>query len=233
MSQYIPPEFTITDENIIYDFMQSNAFATLLSYDNENDEIYNTAIPFLISKDNKTNKIILTGHMARKNPHINHIISSETKEKKKKMTVLFQGSHCYISPSFYNLNKNPLNVPTWNYMVVKASGYIQKYELDDVEMDIMLSKIVENNEKYFKDNNKVWELNSTTPLYRKMMFQSIIGFKIEIDTVLCKFKLSQNKNKEEYGNVIKGLKERETYLDNSMSLSISNNMIKYSPKSNL
>ena len=58
---YIPKDFKIEDEEIIYDFIEKNGFATLFS--KHNGEPYATHLPLILNKSENA----LYGHFARPN----------------------------------------------------------------------------------------------------------------------------------------------------------------------
>jgi len=57
--------------------------------------------------------------------------------------VVFQGPNRYISPSIY---VDPMNVPTWNYVVLQLSGRIELVE-DDYGIRAILEESVRKFEK--------------------------------------------------------------------------------------
>ena len=89
--------------------MAENAFATIITTD-ENNLPVATSLPFLVRQNN--DEIILQAHFAKANPQWKHL------EKNTQVLVIFQGPHCYVSPSWY---KSP-GVPTWDYVTVHAYG---------------------------------------------------------------------------------------------------------------
>ena len=109
---YIPKYFQIDDQDIIEDFIEKYSFATLFSQ--HNGEPYATHLPLLLNKDEQA----LYGHFARPNKQW------EDGEKQLILAV-FQGPHCYISPSWYETNRA---VPTWNYVSVHVYGKMEIIE---------------------------------------------------------------------------------------------------------
>src|SRR5690606_17105429 len=55
----------------------------------------------------------LLGHVARVNPMAERILAGTA------LTAVFTGPHAYVSPTWY---ASPRMVPTWNFVVVHASG---------------------------------------------------------------------------------------------------------------
>src|SRR6185503_6293653 len=92
----------------ILEFLQQNEFATVVAYDGEKP----TASHLLTEVVQEGENLFVNGHMAKANP------LWKTFEKNPEVLVIFQGSHTYISPTWYN----HINVPTWNYQAVHVYG---------------------------------------------------------------------------------------------------------------
>ncbi len=182
---YIPKYFKIEDERMILDFMEKNSFGLLLSV--SGDEVLNSQIPFLILKNN--NDLFLQGHVARENDQFE-------KSKGKKVSALFLGPHHYISPSWY---KSPSAVPTWDYAVVKATGIMEP--LDDTDT---LSQLRQLSKKF----DPSWEaLRKDKEQYYQKMMRELAAFKIKVDILEAKWKMSQNRPVEDLPEIMKQLRD--------------------------
>ena len=104
---FIPDTFREEDQDTLIQIMNENAFATLITTDESGLPVA-TPLPFLIALNEDT--IMLQAHMAQRNEQWKHL------ETNPKVLVIFQGPHCYISPSWY---KKP-GVPTWDYVTGHA-----------------------------------------------------------------------------------------------------------------
>ena len=85
---YVPKYFAIQDEEMKYEIMEQNSFATLFSQ--RNGEPYATHLPLLLNRETLT----LHGHFARPNEQWRDI-------RNQQVLAIFQGPHSYISPSWY------------------------------------------------------------------------------------------------------------------------------------
>jgi len=178
---YIPRNFLIDNSKEIYDFVEQNAFGQLIS--SVNGRIFSTHLPVLLSEDRK----YLLAHIARVNPQHKEIEDQE-------VLVSLEGPHGYISPSWY---LNP-GVPTWNYQAVHIYGQARVF--DDRER---LMNVVESlTTKYEKTFPEPW-----SPAYNEAMLNAIVGIELEITEVQCKFKLGQNRRKEDIESVVTKLRE--------------------------
>lgn len=138
-------------------------------------------LPFIVQQENS--KIVLYSHMARANELI----------KAKDVHVYFQGPDRYISPTIY---RNHQNVPTWNYAVVQIIGRTTFFE----DKNDLLNILNKSSDFFEKRNKSNWK-NNLSEESMNHMFKYIIGFKIEVEQVIPKFKLSQNREDQDYQGV--------------------------------
>jgi transcriptional regulator len=183
---YIPKEFEITNFELVWDFIQKHPFATLIS--NVKDSLEISHLP-LVPK--QTDDLFsLEGHIALANPH--HLFLRNS----TKLKLIFHGEHGYISSSVYS----HANVPTWNYQVVHIEGIVNK--LSDAELLSHLSDLVHLNEKD-RANPLTYDALDQSLITRYK--REIIGFRIEIKSFEASFKLSQNRNAEDFNAIVNDL----------------------------
>ena len=195
---YTPKPFSITDESEIHRFIEANAFGQLIS--TVNGRFTSTHMPFLLSDD----KSKLYGHMARQNPQWQHLSGQE-------VMITLEGAHDYISPNWY-LNKG---VPTWNYQAAHAYGNASIIDSNE-SLALVLKKLTE---KYESNFEKPW-----IPDYDPKMLNAIVGIEINITEIQCKYKLSQNKPREERENIASNLKQQGSMrLSESMTSELNRN----------
>ncbi len=168
---YTPELFKVEDLDSIYEIIEENSFAILTSQNGE--EISVTHLPLILDRE----KQILIGHFALQNNHPQEIQNG-------KVLVIFTGPHCYISPSWYE-TKNA--VPTWNYIAVHIHGTLKILE-DKSDLLQGLQKLVSKFEPN-AENFSLSEVNSET---LNRLSSGIVGFRIQIEKMEAKFKLSQN-----------------------------------------
>ena len=181
---YIPNYFRIDDVDTILDFIGKNGFALLLTSSGE--EVYNTQIPIMCNKEGE--KITLSGHMARENPHWKIA-------EGRKATVLFLGPHQYISPRWYTIEKS---VPTWDYMTVRMTGTFRSVAKNEA------NKILLELSEYY---DREWaQKRMDKEVYYQKMVDEIVAFRIEVNEVMGKWKLSQNRPLADRRQIIENLK---------------------------
>ena len=183
---YIPEYFRNEDRSCALAFMRSNAFAILVS--STEDGPFATHLPLVIRESE--DRLLLRGHVAKANPHWRHL------EEQARCLTIFHGPHAYISPSNYNTREV---VPTWNYAAVHVYGDARVFA-DAHELLGVLHELIPMFEPAYAQQ---WASLSET--YRNRMLSHIVGFEIAVTTIEAKFKLSQNRTREEQQNIIDSL----------------------------
>ncbi|MED4228951.1 FMN-binding negative transcriptional regulator [Neobacillus cucumis] len=189
---YIPKHFKIEDEDTIYDFIEKYSFGTLFSQ--HNGEPYATHLPLIFNKSENT----LYGHFARTN--------GQWKDaENQQVLAIFQGPHCYISPSWYESMKA---VPTWNYVSIHVYGKMEIIEDQKVIVDSLDDMV-----KKYESPTSPYHLSDVDPSFIEGMSKGIVAFKINITKIEAKAKLSQNHPVERQALIIKQL-ENTSHQDN-------------------
>ncbi|PLS04823.1 FMN-binding negative transcriptional regulator [Neobacillus cucumis] len=189
---YIPKHFKINDEGMIYDFMEKYSFATLFSQ--HKGEPCATHLPLILNKSDNA----LYGHFARPNEQWKDA-------ENQQVLVIFQGPHCYISPSWYETMKA---VPTWNYVSIHVYGKLEIIENQKVIFDSLNDMI-----KKYESPASPYNLIDVDPSFIEGMSKGIVAFRIIITKMEAKAKLSQNHPVERQELIIKQL-ENTSHQDN-------------------
>lgn len=186
---FIPAYYRNNDLSEIRSFIRKNSFATLITCGSEKPEA--THIPIeLIEQNNE--EAFLQGHISRANQQWKSF------SDKSSVLAIFQGPHSYVSSSWYN----HVNVPTWNYLAVHVYGKIKIIEGD--ELYLSLKDLVDRYETISEKPIKMEELPED--MMSKYMI-GIVGFRIAIEKIEGKWKLSQNRDKEDQQNIIRQLEK--------------------------
>lgn len=183
----------------IENFVRKNSFATLVSL--VDSRPWATHLPIELEK-NSSGEFVLRGHLSRANVQWKNFSAHEM------VLVIFQGSHHYISSSWYD----HINVPTWNYIAVHIYGKIRI--MNDEELLDSLKNLVDRYETISKNPVSV----ETMPhdFVQKEM-KGIAGFEISIEKMEGKWKMSQNRDDENYKNVIRELELLQTEEANAVA----------------
>ena len=193
---YVPKQFRNTDPSTINDFIRHHGFGILVSQ--TDSRLVATHIPLELSADETK----LTGHIARANPHWKSF------QNNSDVMVIFPGPHAYVSSSWYDHE----NVPTWNYIAVHVYGKIQIIEGD--ELYSALKQLVD---KYEKTSEYPVSIEKMSPEYVRQSIKGLVGFSIEITSTEAAYKLSQNRDKKNYNNIINELEKRGDHDSKSIA----------------
>src|SRR5262245_15355895 len=194
---FIPKLYREEDRAKILEFLKQNEFATLVTYNGEKP----TAGHLLMEVVEEGENLFVNGHMSKANP------LWKTFEKTPEVLVIFQGPHTYISPTWYN----HINVPTWNYQAVHVYGK-PRIVIDQEEFHTILSRLVA---KY--ENGTSYRLESLPPDFVVDHMKGIVGFQIEVTRLEANYKLSQNRDDEDYQNIVQRLHEREDEMSHGVA----------------
>jgi transcriptional regulator len=190
---YDLPYFKEDDMQVIREFIESHPFAFLMAA-NAQGLPQATQIPVFLEED--VDKKVLRGHIMRNTEHHKALLENPN------VLVVFTGPHCYVSATWYT---NPSQGSTWNYMSVHARGKIRF--LDEQALIDVLRKT----SLYFENNNTDAPTiyDNLPPAYTQRMIKAIVPFEIEILQMEHVFKLSQNRDKKSYLNIIRKLREQD------------------------
>ncbi|MCM3181136.1 FMN-binding negative transcriptional regulator [Cytobacillus horneckiae] len=183
---YIPKYFKIDDEEVIYDFIEKNGFATVFSQ--HNGEPYATHLPLMLNES----KNALFGHFARPNEQWKDIDDQQ-------ILAVFQGPHCYISPTWYETTKA---VPTWNYVSIHIYGKMEIVE----DKKVIYNSLNDLVNKY-ETIDSIYNLDNVESSFIEGMSKGIVAFKLKITKIEAKAKLSQNHPVERQKLIIKHLED--------------------------
>lgn len=185
---YIPAYFRMSDEETALEVMEAHSFATLFTQ--HNGLPVATHLPLLLDRE----KRVLHGHFARPNPQWQDCEGQVA-------LAVFQGPHCYISPSWYETNQT---VPTWNYVTVHVYGEIRLVEGEQV-----LQSLHDQVLKY-ETPDSAYRLPEVDAELLAGLHKGIQGFQLHISSIEGKAKLSQNHSAARQARVIEQL-ERSTH----------------------
>jgi transcriptional regulator len=178
---YIPPYYELKDPEIIREIIVRNGFGLLVT------DRQATHLAFTVETDEQ-HRIELTGHMARNNP--------QALQLGTQALAVFQGPHGYISPKLYTRHNS---VPTWNYVAVHCYGIAEV--LPDHEHFSVVEELIQAHEPDFISR---WQ--SLPDAYRDGLSKGIVAFRMKVEKIEAKLKLSQDRSKEERENIIRHLR---------------------------
>ena len=173
---YLPPQFNAKDPAIAIELMRANAFASLISNDDD-------GLPFvshlpLVAEQHEDGAIVLLGHCAKPNPHWRYL------QVRPQAIVTFLGPHAYMSPAVY---PDLARVPTWNYRAVhcKVEAVLVT---EPAAKDVLLKKLIAEHEPAYAQQ---W--NDLGEDFQQKMLAGIVGFTLQVTDLQCKLKLNQHR----------------------------------------
>jgi len=179
MALHVPKAFASADERLAQALIREFPFAALVTVPAAATEPHVTHLPLLLEDG------ALLGHMARPNPHWQALARGST-------LALFQGPHAYVSPRWYAAGTDA--VPTWNYAVVHAR--VRPALLPDDETLALVKALTTR----FDPGAPV-----IAPAKVQRLLRGIVGFRLVIEQLELKLKLSQNKDAADRAGVIAAL----------------------------
>jgi len=182
---YIPEFNRIEDRDTSLAFLRANPFAVLVS--SLDGLPFATHVPLAVRE--RSGQIVLRGHVAKANPHWKSF------GQEQESLVIFQGPHAYISPALYEI---PESVPTWNYAAVHVYGRVSV--VDENESREILEELIGE-----FDSSYAAQWASLSEEYRSRMVRHIVAFEMLASRLETKFKLSQNRTRQEQANIVRAL----------------------------
>ncbi|MFI4951690.1 MAG: FMN-binding negative transcriptional regulator [Burkholderiales bacterium] len=195
MSLYLPAAFASSDQAAMARLLHEHPFATLITAAAGEPQV--SHLPLLHHAEPGPHGV-LVGHMARANPHWRHFGASGS-------LAIFHGPHAYVSPSWYA--EPAIQVPTWNYAVAHVHGRAEIV----ADRAGTLATLQELIDRFEGGRAAPWRLQLEGARLDTML-GAIVAFRIVIDRIDVKFKLSQNREAADRRRVAAALRD-ESFAD--------------------
>lgn len=183
---YIPEWFRLEDESLVLEVMTDNSFATL--YSQVDGQPFASHLPILVAPGDP---LVLYGHMAKANPQTRCL------DGKQSVMVVFQGPHAYVSPRDY---ETAPNVPTWNYIVVHATGRAERLE-DPATVIGSIQGLVDQFDPSLSETHP----EAVEPQFWESKLHGLVAFRLRVDSLEAKAKMSQNRPARDQRSVVNRL----------------------------
>jgi len=200
---YIPKLYREENRETILEFLRQNEFATLVTYDGAKPVASHLLMEIVEDGEN----LLVNGHMSKANS-LWRIL-----EKNAEVLVIFQGPHTYISPTWYN----HVNVPTWNYQSVHVYGK-PRLIMEHREAYGLLKRLVDRHE-----TNSHYKLETLPHDFVEKEMRGIAAFEIEVTHMEANYKLSQNRDDENYRSIVSHLGARTDDLSHGVAEAMRKN----------
>ena len=207
---YLPTHFKQENHSELFDLIQKNPLGSVMVI--HEGEIIANHIPFEL--DVSYGELgLLRGHIAKANPLVDII------QQHLSVYVIFHADQAYISPSWYEgKQEHHRVVPTWNYRVVHVKGTIRKIE-DEKYLRGVLARLTRIHEE---NQETPWKMGDAPTDFIEAQLEKVVAIEIEIESMIGKFKVSQNKSQLDAKNIVNALENSNPEMAESIQ--------KYFPK---
>lgn len=175
---FIPSHFHISEQEEIDRFIAQNSFGILVSQ--HEGELLATHLPV-----HRIDEDRMQAHIARANPQWQQIDG-------QRVLIILPGPHDYVSPKWYESE----GVPTWNYQTVHLYGHATCFTDPDKLRELVMTL----SNTYEASREEPWQGE-----FDERMLKAIVGIEFRIESIECKFKLSQNRSRADQERVSKEL----------------------------
>ena len=174
---YSPPYNQVEDRAEVLSFMRANNFAVVVTA--TGGEPRASHLPVLVEE--RDGSLVIVAHMAKNNPQWEAFFDEE-------VLVVFHGPHAYVSPRWYAEKER---VPTWNYAAVHAYGKVRAFHEPEAKRAAVAKLVAHHDPQWLPDYEKL------SDGYMGGMLEAIVAFEIPVDRLETRWKLSQNRGREE------------------------------------
>lgn len=195
---YLPKQFEETSVPVLLNLIKAHPLATVITL--SASDLNANHIPMVLA-ENANGQTVLRGHVARANPMLDDLgVSPQT-------LLVFQGAEHYITPSWYATKKETEKVvPTWNYAVVHVKGQMRVVD-DAAWLHQQLEDLTAQQEA---GRALPWSVNDAPADFLDQIKQAIVGFEVQIESMVGKWKVSQNQPPRNRATVVQGLEGEGT-----------------------
>ena len=153
----------------------------------------------------------LRAHVARGNPVWRDYVQDA------QCLVIFQGPNSYVSPSWYPTKEETGKVvPTWNYVVVHARGHMRVID-DPTWIERHVATLTDTHEE---GRTPRWHITDAPADFIAALTRAIVGIEIQIEQLVGKWKVSQNRPAVDRAGVIEGLEREQTASDDTVVITM-------------
>ena len=182
---YVPPKHAI-DEEAAWQIVRE-AGAGMLVVETP-DGLQSVFVPVVVSDDRTK---ILT-HVAKANSWWRSLHDGA------EVLGLFVVASAYVSPTNYPSRlENPGVVPTWNYVATEVRGRLSVH--DDPEW--LHKQVRRVTEQFESGRSPEWRVEDASTEYVDRQVRAIVGIEIDVQAILGKAKLSQNRPEVDHDSV--------------------------------
>ena len=189
---YRPSAFAVDDMAVLHDVIRKRAFATLAV-------ISDGAVRFAYAP-----VVLDAGHGALGGIRYHLAVGNPLTrmEDDARIAVSIAAADAYVSPDWY---RKLVTVPTWNYVAVEGEGRAHRLSRDALRQAVIDLSAQEEAKLAPKPQ---WRLDKLPPERTEALLNGIVGFSLAFERLQGKFKLSQDKSRDDFDGVVAGLEAR-------------------------
>lgn len=183
---YLPPHFRESDVAVLQAGIRAIGFGSLITTAKDGSLLISQ---FPVVLDTTFGPLgQLRCHVSRGNPQW------RDSDFSKPGVAMFSGPDAYVSPGWYPSKKeHGKAVPTWNYVTICARGMVEVYQDRDA-LHAHVTELTDLREAAFPEP---WKVTDAPADYMERQLKGIVGFRINIEALEGKKKLSQNRDIED------------------------------------
>jgi transcriptional regulator len=201
---YTPPIFRDESRESLFATIRSVRLATLIT--SSTDGLHGTPLPLFLD-ESEGEFGVLYGHLAKANPQARAPAIGNA-------MAIFMGPDAYVTPTWYPAKRETEKVvPTWNYIAVHAYGPLELF-VDPARLLEVVTRLTSMHEEY---RPTPWKVSDAPDGYIQSQLRGIIGFRMPVNRIDGKRKLSQNKNAADRAGVAAGLIASDRETDRTLS----------------
>lgn len=215
---YIPKFNEETRTPVLHELMRSRPLASLITFGKSG--LFASHLPMILEVHEEYQAAslgLLKCHVSRANAQWKNF------DPEVQALAIFSGAEHYISPSWYEEKQATGKVvPTWNYVVVHAYGYLKVIEDTDwlrahVEsLTTIHEAAIHESTSAEKAGGSPWKVSDAPASYIDSLLKGIVGFDLRIERLEGKWKLSQNRSEGDRRGVVDGLDALDTPASDEM-----------------
>lgn len=194
---YTPPYNRMEGHAEALAMMRANNFCLLVT--GTGGALHGSHLPCVV--DERDGKLVVELHMAKANPQWQQFFDDD-------VMVVFSGPHGYVSPRWFA--RAPA-VPTWNYAAVHAYGTVKV--IDDAQAKHASQR------RLVAAHDPEWlgAFDALAPDYVEGMLGGIVVFEVAVTRFDSRWKLSQNRGRQEQERIIENLERGGTVGDRALA----------------
>ncbi len=202
---YQPAHFNEDRLPVLHQLINDHPLGTLVTM--TADGLNANHIPFMIDAT-RGEFGTLCAHVARSND-VWKTFSADVEA-----LVVFQGADAYVSPAFYpSKQEHGKVVPTWDYAVVHAYGPL--VIRDDAQwLHAFLHRLTDRHEAA---RANPWRVGDAPSDFIETMVRAVVGIEIPLTKLIGKWKVSQNRSREDREGVVAGLAVQDSDAERAMA----------------